>query len=337
MGLEYDELLLSLTEVEFTDTLSEPLDPLLLAQSNGNSLTGFQVTYPGPDYFPAGESQLAAFLIFELAPGLPSPPQSGTVLPIGIIDLESLPISMTSPTGIEFTPDTQSGNVVVHDYPLFLIEESTATLLEETVLIPLRAWSQKPASTFTMGLEYDELLLSQFIVANSDLDAMTGGLWNLTVTPTVTGLICTIECGAPLPTLNGEILGFLEVQRPGNQPGEPGWGPWILGLDGDNCFIGVNPVTSLEAGSVTWVPLFVRGDANLDSSLNIADAEAILGACYMGVPVDCGDAADTNDDGSLDISDVVTVLQFLFSGSPSPPAPYPDPGSDPTDDTLNCS
>ena len=52
--------------------------------------------------------------------------------------------------------------------------------------------------------------------------------------------------------------------------------------------------------------------------------------------MDCEDAADTNDDGALDVSDVVSVLQFLFSGSPSPPAPYPDAGSDPTPDLLDC-
>ena len=87
---------------------------------------------------------------------------------------------------------------------------------------------------------------------------------------------------------------------------------------------------------MTWISWFMRGDANLDSNLDIADAETILGACYLGIPVDCEDAADTNDDGALDVSDVVSVLQFLFSGSPSPPAPYPDAGSDPTPDLLDC-
>ena len=87
---------------------------------------------------------------------------------------------------------------------------------------------------------------------------------------------------------------------------------------------------------MTWISWFMRGDANLDSNLDIADAETILGACYLGIPVDCEDAADTNDDGALGVSDIVSVLQFLFSGSPSPPAPYPDAGSDPTPDLLDC-
>ncbi|OUU22713.1 MAG: hypothetical protein CBC13_07380 [Planctomycetia bacterium TMED53] len=336
MGLEYDELLLSLVEIEFTDTLSAPLDPILSTQSNGTNLIGFQVTYPGPDFFPTGESQRAAFLVFEVGSVLPSPPTSGTEIPIGIVDLEALPVSMTATGGLVISPETQSGNVIIHDFPLYLIEKREVSLLEGTALVPLRAWSQKSAFTFTMGLEYDELLLTQFIVSNSDLDDITGGSWTLTAIPTATGMICTIECSTPLPPLNGETLGFLQIQRPGNQPGEPGWGPLSLRLDEANCLIGDNVVTSLQNGNVAWLPHFIRGDANLDSDLNIADAETILGALHLGQTLDCEDAADCNDDGNLDISDVVSVLQFLFSGSPSPPAPYPDPGGDPTDDGLNC-
>ena len=336
MGLEYDELLLNLVEVEFTGTESETLNPILLPTLSAASIVGFEVVYPGPDYLPSGDGILAALLRFEWigAPPIPSP--SGLAIPIDVVDLETLPISMTSTGGAVIVPETQSGSVVIHDYPLILVEETTATLVDSEILIPVRAWTSGPSSTFMMGLEYDELLMTQFIVNGSDLDSMTSGDWSLSTEITANGTIVTIETPVTLPALNGETLGFLRVDRPGNQPGEPGWGPWLIDLNPLQCQIDGNPVSYLEPGSVTWISHFIRGDANLDSALNIADAETILGACYMGKPVDCEDAADTNDDGALDVSDVVTVLQFLFSGSPTPPAPFPDAGSDPTGDLLNC-
>ena len=62
MGLEYDRLLLNLVDVGFTGTESELLDPILIPTLNQNSnLSGFQVVYPGPEFFPTGEGLLAAF------------------------------------------------------------------------------------------------------------------------------------------------------------------------------------------------------------------------------------------------------------------------------------
>ncbi|MCA8961943.1 MAG: hypothetical protein KDC38_15565, partial [Planctomycetes bacterium] len=51
--------------------------------------------------------------------------------------------------------------------------------------------------------------------------------------------------------------------------------------------------------------------------------------------LECPDRGDTNDDGAMDISDAVYLLSALFvPGSPTPPAPYPDEGDDPTPDSL---
>ena len=337
MGLEYDELLLNLVDVEFAGTESELLDPILIPNLNSNSImNGFQVVYPGPEFFPSGEGLLSAFLRFQWLGNSPIPSPNGLSTTITVVDLENLPTTMTSPGGLVTVPETESGSVVIHDFPLFLVEETTAPLIARDAFVPVRAWTSESASSFMMGLEYDELLMSQFNVEGSDLDVMSNGNWSLTIETTATGVICTVETAVPLPALNGETLGFLRIDRPGNQPGEPGWGPWLIDLTPANCEIDGNPVSYLEPGSMTWIADFVRGDANLDSNLDIADAETILGACYLGNPVDCEDAADANDDGALDVSDVVSVLQFLFSGSPAPPMPYPDAGSDPTPDPLNC-
>lgn len=48
------------------------------------------------------------------------------------------------------------------------------------------------------------------------------------------------------------------------------------------------------------------------------------------------DAADIDDSGELAITDAVYLLNHLFLGGRAPPAPYPDPGRDPTPDSVAC-
>ena len=80
---------------------------------------------------------------------------------------------------------------------------------------------------------------------------------------------------------------------------------------------------------------FVRGDANADATIDIADAVAVLGHLFGSKALACRKAADANDDGLLDIADAIAVLGRLFGGKG--PLPLPDAcGKDPTDDALSC-
>ncbi len=82
---------------------------------------------------------------------------------------------------------------------------------------------------------------------------------------------------------------------------------------------------------------FLRGDANGDATIDIADAVAVLGVLFVPgtSPLECPDIGDANDDGLFDISDGIYLLSFLFvPGSPAPAAPYPADGDDPTPDSL---
>ena len=82
---------------------------------------------------------------------------------------------------------------------------------------------------------------------------------------------------------------------------------------------------------------FLRGDANLDGVLDISDPVTTLRAQFGGdTRIRCADAADTNDDGTVDISDAIYAFRYLFQGGPEPPAPFPEPGFDPTPDVLLC-
>jgi len=64
----------------------------------------------------------------------------------------------------------------------------------------------------------------------------------------------------------------------------------------------------------------------------------VAGTLFTGTAtLSCLKAGDANDSGVLDLSDGVYLLAYLFLGGPAPPAPFPDCGTDPTDDELDCA
>ncbi len=76
---------------------------------------------------------------------------------------------------------------------------------------------------------------------------------------------------------------------------------------------------------------FIRGDANADSVINIADPIFSLSYLYnAGAAPAVLDSADTNDNGVIEITDSVFMLLSLFTGGPLPPAPFPAAGVDTT-------
>jgi len=96
---------------------------------------------------------------------------------------------------------------------------------------------------------------------------------------------------------------------------------------------------SLTASSVSGQSAeFKRGDANLDSHLDLSDATFTLRFLFSGGNrPGCDDAADANDDGVLDVSDPVFALIYLFLGGEEPAAPGLQCGTDLTDDPLGCT
>ncbi len=89
---------------------------------------------------------------------------------------------------------------------------------------------------------------------------------------------------------------------------------------------------------------FLRGDANSDGVVSISDAIMIRRFLFSAArPPACMDAGDVNDDGTLNIADQITVLVQFFPNNPSEgwnqliAAPYPAPGTDTTDDNLDCA
>jgi hypothetical protein len=88
---------------------------------------------------------------------------------------------------------------------------------------------------------------------------------------------------------------------------------------------------------VTIVPrnvLFLRGDPNGDEAINITDMILILRYLFLGEDLECLDPADVDDSGELDISDVIALGDHLFGSGSILRPPFPNPGRDPTSDSL---
>ncbi|MCZ6795756.1 MAG: hypothetical protein O7J95_19285 [Planctomycetota bacterium] len=84
--------------------------------------------------------------------------------------------------------------------------------------------------------------------------------------------------------------------------------------------------------------LFLRGDANLDASIDLSDGITVLLFLFVdGRKLGCPDAADFDDSGELNATDAIGVFQFLFLDGDAPPPPGPiDCGEDASEDPLGC-
>lgn len=76
--------------------------------------------------------------------------------------------------------------------------------------------------------------------------------------------------------------------------------------------------------------LFVRGDANSDGRIDLADAVFSLSFQFLGgeAPA-CSATLDADGGGEVEVTDAVYVLGYLFLGGPAPARPFPSCGSDP--------
>lgn len=82
--------------------------------------------------------------------------------------------------------------------------------------------------------------------------------------------------------------------------------------------------------------LFVRGDANADGQIDIADPIFLFQYLFAGErgPV-CDDAADAAEDGQINIADSIHILGHLFMDRPLPD-PLSECGPDPVEEELGC-
>lgn len=137
--------------------------------------------------------------------------------------------------------------------------------------------------------------------------------------------------GALLDSISGQSVSYFHG---GVATGLHEWGVVALRSALDSQEI----TCSIDVSGGGTPPIFLRGDANGDINVNVADAVYILTYLFIQGPSgSCLDTMDVNDSGVVNIADGIRVLNFLFVGGDPPEEPWPVPGEDPTDDTLPCS
>ncbi len=104
-----------------------------------------------------------------------------------------------------------------------------------------------------------------------------------------------------------------------------------------NRLVGTTLVALLVLGGPASAQEFLRGDANSDRSVSIADADYVLKWLFLGHDApDCLRSADADASSTVDLTDAIQVLNHLVLGGPTPCAPFPEPGVDDTNDALDC-
>lgn len=120
-----------------------------------------------------------------------------------------------------------------------------------------------------------------------------------------------------------------------------------VALDGDRAFAGAlyegfgagatYVFTTGGGDDAPLFPSFVRGDTNADGTRNLSDAVSTLISLFQGgAPPSCMKSADVNDDSTVNLTDAIHLLSFLFNAGAAPFAPFPECGTDPTEDALTC-
>ncbi len=181
-----------------------------------------------------------------------------------------------------------------------------------------------PLSTGAFGMFFVPQTDDYIGFAESD-----GGLLNWTVTRGADNPIVSTSANAAAPDPARPEIKEIAVLE-----GSFGWDLYFDGAAPGGPLLNraVGRFSIVESSTVE----FVRGDSNGDGALGIADAIFALSFLFSGGPSLCHDALDTDDSGALDLADPINLLGYLFSMGPAPTLPFPDCGTDPTADTLDC-
>ncbi|MBI4582640.1 MAG: hypothetical protein HY717_01210 [Planctomycetes bacterium] len=160
------------------------------------------------------------------------------------------------------------------------------------------------------------------------------------ITLLLLGLLICLPRGPKGMVWSDEDSWELDGQNPAAE--EPAAGPddsWELDYQDDRS----NPDDERYGSGGDHSPLldlprvFIRGDANVDARVNIADAIVLVRYLFAQGPLPCADAADVNDDGWVEVLDPVQLLKTLY-GTVNPAASglIRGPQVDETQDGLGC-
>ncbi|MEM7230662.1 MAG: hypothetical protein AAF517_00720 [Planctomycetota bacterium] len=256
--------------------------------------------------------------------------------------------------GASFLPaveNTTFDGCELADYRLSLVPsaDSIAVTNDERPMVEVDVVVEQSVPSvagWTLAVEHDsdsldliEVMLPASIESLFEDDGFA--LLEITRGPSNEGFVASVELSAAVDAVLpvGPHSVARAVYQPAKQPEKdlPTEIAFTESLRGSGGLVSnsVSPRGSLELAGAATITLrngirtrFVRGDANSDSQLDIADPIFSLSHLFLGGPIPaCIEAANTNSQGDFDLSDVVFSLNYLFTGGPQPGNPFPDCGS----------
>jgi len=149
------------------------------------------------------------------------------------------------------------------------------------------------------------------------------------------------------PLFEGAPVGNYRI-RPGSPAIDSGVGEYLGYRAPDEDFEGAprydEPMAPNQNGGAhdkgmdEVAPGFIRGDANVDGKIDIADPVYTLSYVMgSGVEPRCLNALDMNDRDGVDIADPIFMLSYLFQSGDAIPPPFPKVGLDNTKPEIPCS
>lgn len=182
---------------------------------------------------------------------------------------------------------------------------------------------------FLLALTIDTVLVLEVVSLDPALKAHTPGFADVLTTAGDTWTMGS-------PSFDDHPVWHIDSTDPGFDPAQTTWTAVFRVLDAGTTGYAPSEPFSMVFTNLPPAEPFIRGDANADGTVDLADAVTSLEALFIaGAMGECEDAMDSNDDGVLDLADPIAVLNNLFGSG----APLPEPsvcGSDPTDDVLTC-
>jgi hypothetical protein len=285
----------------------------------------------------------------------------GSQLATGVIQVSAQELAVTAPPGpagalVDIFLSQSSGSALLPDAYLYtdtaLRIESTNATIGGSVVSRALATSGTPLAGFSCAVEFDGTFIDVTAVTGAGTASATAEFFTSdfsnSIIPGDNWWVCgvvmdfqgitTLPAGSDVPVVAASYQvaaftpsGTLAVLDLVDGAGSPPTAVVFVPPGG----VSITP-TMIDGVLFAVVGGFVRGDANEDGVVDVADPVYTLSFLFSSGPGICLDAMDANDDGLVNIADAVYKLSFLFSGGPAPPAPYPGMGADPTADPLGC-
>ncbi|MGE4620119.1 MAG: FG-GAP-like repeat-containing protein [Planctomycetota bacterium] len=219
--------------------------------------------------------------------------------------------------------------------------------------IPLRVAANLGIEAFELGIDLDNtLLIPMSINPSASVMALTGAVgpetWIVDLgLGSSSGVSLVADLGLPPGDGLGagivQICADLEIEvAPVSTEIETFISPQnLVGGAASLRVTGGVLVEAATSGSYIRIEVpipFIRGDANDNGQVNIADAVLVLRRLFGIDPAgDCEAAEDADGDGRRDLGDAIRVVTYLFSGGVAPVAPFPQCAIAPDPLILPCT